>query len=160
MNIVSNNSLKNVDNFNLAYQESSNDIFAKYILLINEFIKHCQDNINIQNQTYYKYILRKGVETLNHVFKFILLYTKNIDIVYHNCQKSYIYFTEFIGQIGEENHSFLQLNSNDAILFVYKKTIFEIPSDIVNNYSNTNEDNIMLDNIDVLIKIYNTLFRL
>jgi len=36
------------------------------------------------------------------------------------------YYIEFIGQIGDESHSYLQLNSKDATLFIYKKTIFEI----------------------------------
>ena len=45
-------------------------------------------------------------------------------MTYYNCQKGYIYFIEFIGQISEDNHSFLQLNSKDASLFVYKKINF------------------------------------
>ena len=44
-------------------------------------------------------------------------------------QKSFYYYIEFIGQIGDSNHQFLQLNSKDATLFVFKKTVFEINSD-------------------------------
>ena len=150
-------SIKNIDNYNLVYKESSSQLFKKYIEIINEYIKHCLENINIQDQTYYKYILEKGITTITYVFKFLLLYTKNIDIIYYNCQKSYIYYSEFIGQIGEENHSFLQLNSNDARLFVYKKTIFDIPNDFIKNYTTTTLDNKILDNIDLLIQIYNII---
>ena len=91
-------SIKNIDNYNLVYKESSSQLFKKYIEIINEYIKHCLENINIQDKTYYKYILEKGITTISYVFKFLLLYTKNIDIIYHNCQKSYIYYSEFIGQ--------------------------------------------------------------
>ena len=45
--------------------------------------------------------------------------------MYH-CKKAYLFYVEFIGQIGDDSHSYLQLNSKDATLFIYKKTIFEI----------------------------------
>ena len=34
-----------------------------------------------------------------------------------------------MGQIGEDSHTYLQLNSKDAALFVYKKTIFELDNE-------------------------------
>ena len=91
----------------------------------------------------------------------LLIYTKNLDIVYYNCQKSYIYYIEFIGQIGEDNHSFLQLNSKDAALFVYKKTIFEINNDIRTNYTCDNISDKLLTELNNFMEIYNTiLFKL
>ena len=62
----------------------------------------------------------------------LYMYTKNLEITMHHCKKAYCYYVEFIGQIGDDNHSFLQLNSKDATLFVYKKTIFEINNNIAN----------------------------
>ena len=59
----------------------------------------------------------------------IFLYTKNIDLTLIHCKKALYYYIEFIGQIGDESHSYLQLNSKDAMLFIYKKTIFEINSE-------------------------------
>jgi len=154
---MSKNSIDNLDAYNLTYNYSIDDIFSKYILLINEYINHFIENIYTEDKKYFEYILQKGINTINHVFKILLLYTKNIDTVYHNCQKSYIYYIEFIGQIGQESHSFLQLNSNDAMLFVYKKTIFDIPNKIISNYSsNSLDENIDL-NIEFLIKIHNTI---
>ena len=44
-------------------------------------------------------------------------------------KQAIFYYVEFIGQIGEDSQGFLQLNSKDAILFVYKKTIFDINND-------------------------------
>ena len=54
------------------------------------------------------------------------MYTKNLDLTVYHCKKAYLFYVEFIGQIGDDNNSYLQLNSKDATLFVYKKTIFEI----------------------------------
>ena len=42
--------------------------------------------------------------------------------------------------MGEDSHSFLQLNSKDAILFVYKKTIFDINNDYRKNYKLTEQE--------------------
>ena len=42
------------------------------------------------------------------------------------CKKTLRYYIEFMGQLGEDGNTFLQLNSKDAVLFVYTKTIFEI----------------------------------
>ena len=117
MSSVSKNSIQNIDNYNISFQDTCTTIFSKYMVVINEYLKHCLDKVYIQNLQYYTYVIKKGISTLNHVFRFLLLYTKNLDIVYHNCQKSYIYYIEFIGQIGEDNHSFLQLNSKPFLKY-------------------------------------------
>lgn len=157
MNQISKNNIQNTDNYNKNFQDLPNSIFIKYITLINDYLKHSLDNIFIQNERYYIYIIKKGITTLNNVFKLLLMYTKNLEITYTNCQKSYIYYIEFIGQIGEDNNSFLQLNSKDATLFVYKKTIFDINNDIRKDYTSDNLSNQLLDEVDSLIQIYNTI---
>uniref|UniRef100_A0A6C0AX57 Uncharacterized protein n=1 Tax=viral metagenome TaxID=1070528 RepID=A0A6C0AX57_9ZZZZ len=157
MNQISKNNIQNTDNYNKKFQDLPNIIFIKYITLINDYLKHCLDNIFIQNQTYYIYIIKKGITTINNVFKLLLMYTKNLEITYTNCQKSYVYYIEFIGQIGEDNNSFLQLNSKDATLFVYKKTIFDINNDVRKDYISDNLSNQLLGEVDSLIEIYNTI---
>ena len=72
----------------------------------------------------FKYVYLKGVESLTYIFNMLIMYTKNLSLTYYHCEKSLFYYIEFIGQIGDDNHSFLQLSSKDAILFIYKKTIF------------------------------------
>ena len=150
-------SITNIDNYNSEYPETFITIFTTYMSIINEYLKQALDSINIQNNQYYTYIIKKGIMTINHVFKILLIYTRNIDIVYHNCQKSYIYYIEFIGQIGDNNHSFLQLNSNDACLFVYKKTIFDINNDIRKDFVNDENSIKTLSEVDLFIKIYNNI---
>jgi hypothetical protein len=64
---------------------------------------------------------------------------------------------EFIGQIGDDNHSFLQLNSKDASLFVYKKTIFNINNEYRKEFASMIDVNIVTNNVGYLIKIYNKM---
>ena len=154
-------SIQNTNNYNISFQDNYSTIFSKYMLIINEFLKHYHDNIYIQNQIYSNYIIIRGILAINRIFSILLLYTRNLDIVYHNCQKAYIYYIEFMGQIGEDNHSFLQLNSKDATLFIYKKTIFDINNDIRKDYVPNELSTLLINRVDIFILIYNTtLFRL
>ena len=151
-------SLHNVDNFNKVLDISVNDVMNKYSELVMEYLKFIYENIKVQNLTYSKFIVIRGLETITNVFSIILYYTKNIDLTYFQCQKSFYYYIEFIGQITEEQHSFLQLNSRDAIRYVYKKTIFEINNDFKkNSLPLTKENAKKFDLINEYIKIYKIL---
>jgi len=151
-------SLHNVDNFNKVLDISVNDVMNKYSELVMEYLKFIYENIKVQNLTYSKFIVIRGLETITNVFSIILYYTKNIDLTYFQCQKSFYYYIEFIGQITEEQHSFLQLNSRDAITYVYKKTIFEINNDFKkNSLPLTKENAKKFDLINEYIKIYKIL---
>ena len=67
--------INNIENYNITFQDGHSIIFNKYLLSINEYLKHFLDNIYIQNPNYYTYVLKRGILTLNHVFKFLLIYT-------------------------------------------------------------------------------------
>lgn len=151
---ASNISLQNLENYKDQYTNTTTEIFSKYKGLITEYFVQCTDNIYIKNTVYYKHILRKGVETITHVFKILLLYTKNLSLTYVHCQKSLYYYVEFICQIGEDTHSFLQLNAKDASLFVYKKTIFDINNEYRKEFGSLKKTCIITKNVDSLIKIY------
>ena len=154
-NLENNYSLHNVDNFNKTLDISVNDVVEKYTNLVIEYLNFIYENIKVQNLTYSKFIVIRGLETITNVFSIILYYTKNIDITYFQCQKSFYYYIEFIGQITEEQHTFLQLNSRDAITYVYKKTLFEINNDFRKNMSSPTKENIQkFDLINEYIKIY------
>lgn len=150
-------SLQNPENYKCAFDLKINEYLQKYQALIEEYIIFSHDNIYIQNVVYYKFVIKRGVETLNHIFNFLLMYTKNLDLTYYHCQKSFYYYVEFIGQMGDDNHSFLQLNSKDASLFVYKKTIFDINNEYRKEFSATNEDLQYLKVIKYFTKIHNEL---
>ena len=141
-------SITNNDNYKQKINYNVENILEKYILILTEYFKHLEEsNFNIYNQ-YYKYIIINGVNCVNNVFKILLLYTNNIELVLYHCQKSFIYYIEFITQIGDENNNFLQLNSKDATLFVYKKTLFEINNDIRKDFSIKKDNMEILDNIN------------
>tara|TARA_B110001450_G_scaffold256463_1_gene287085 strand:- start:13605 stop:14405 length:801 start_codon:yes stop_codon:yes gene_type:complete len=155
---MSNLSLNNINNYNLKYTNSISEIYTKYVTIISEYLIQVKENLYMKDEIYFKYIINKGIETISHVFKLLLLYTKNLEICYYYSQKAYFYYTEFIGQIvqiDQEHQTYLQLNCKDASLFVYKKTLFEINNDFKKNFISNKEDVKIIDTIDVLINLYN-----
>jgi hypothetical protein len=79
-------------------------------------------------------------------------------MAYYHSQKAFYYYTEFIGQITGDQNVFLQLTSRDAMMFVYKKTIFEIHNDykkanvLINDMANENEKMEFLDAYVQIVK--------
>jgi hypothetical protein len=150
-------SLSNMDNYKAQLTNSSSEVFVKYLDLISEYLSQCVEAIYIRDDAYYKYIIMRGINTISHVFKILLLYTNNLDLTYYHCQKSFYYYVEFIGQIGDDNHSFLQLNSKDASLFVYKKTIFNVNNEYRKEFASMIDVNVDMNNVGSLIRIYNKM---
>ena len=156
MNNISKNNLQNTESYNNNFQDNYHTVVFKYINLVNEYLKHCNDNIFIQNPIYKKNVICKGLQSIKHIFNILFLYTKNLNMTFYNCQKSYVYYIEFISQIGDESHSYLQLNSKDASLFAFKKTIFDINSDVKKDFNLEQKHNEYLKIIDIFINSYNT----
>jgi hypothetical protein len=121
-----NYSLYNIKNYKKEFSCETNVITQKYSELLIEYFKFITENIKIKNEKLTKFIMIRGLNTITHVFLNILFYTKNIDITYYHCQKSFYFYVEFVCQISEDEKKFLQLTTRDATLYVYKKTIFEI----------------------------------
>lgn len=138
-------SLHNADNYLDSFHSSSStsttttvDILNKYKILVLEYLQFILENMNCKSDEIYKYIILRGLTTITHVFQLTLLQTKNLNLSYFHSQKAFYYYVEFIGQITGEQNTFLQLTSKDAVMFVYKKTIFEIHGDYRKSSSNTN----------------------
>jgi hypothetical protein len=119
-------SLQNVENYKGTLNYSMNDILHKKNLLIIDYLKFITERVNLKNTNCNKFILIRGVDTISHVFNLLLYYTKNIDLAFYHGQKAFYFYVEFIEQISDDQHTFLQLNSRDATMFVYKKTIFDM----------------------------------
>lgn len=128
-------SLQNIDNYKKELENNIDEVTTKYSTLIMEYYKFILENIQLKNKAFARYIIIRGLDTITNVFLLILLYTKNIDITYFHCQKSFYFYVEFVGQIAEDDKVFLQLSSRDATTYVYKKTIFTIN----NEYKKQNE---------------------
>lgn len=152
-------SLENIENYKKNINNGYVEIITKYMVIINEYFTLCSDSIHMSNEEYYKYVIMKGIETITHVFKILLLYTKNLNITYYYSQKSLYYYVEFISQIGETNHSFLKLNSCDASLFVFKKSIYEINQEYRKTFIMYDEDTKIMKNVDKCITLYNNIIQ-
>lgn len=136
---------------------NSIDYIFKYIELVHQYLSYSKENMYVQDLKQNKYIIIKGLELINTTFNLLLLYTKNIQLSFYNSQKAYCYYVEFIGQIGDENISFLNLNTKDAILFIHRKIIYNINNDVRKSFKITDEDSNMLMKVKHYCTIYNNL---
>ena len=123
------------ENYHTKLEYSFENINTKYNELVFEYLNFVAENKKMvfKNSDYFKFVVFRGLYTISHVFHFILMYSNNLDMAYYHSQRSYYFYVEFIEQISDDLHSFLKLSSRDAVLFVYKKTINEIPADIQKN---------------------------
>ena len=126
MSFSSKYNLQNIINYKSELEYEVPLIIDKYLNIIEEYTDHFYNNIYLHNEIYKDSIFKQGINSLSHIFNHLILNTKNLDITLFNIQKSYIYFIEFIQQICNDNNTFLQLNSKDATIFIYKKTIYDI----------------------------------
>lgn len=155
--------LNNIENYKYEIGVNINDILSKYKSLIIEYIELIFENIKVKNITYLKFIIIRGLNTINSVFNFMLHFTKNIEITYSYSQKAIYFYVEFISQIINDENILLQLNTKDAIMYVYKKTIFEINKSCVRTNQTLESDlpkiTILKDYIiiceNILLKILN-----
>ena len=147
-------SLHNLNNYKQHTSDTSSEIFSKFLNITGNYLVQCNDNIHMRNIDYYKYVVHKGISTIGHVFLTLYLYTNNLELTAFHSQKAAFYYVEFIGQIGDDHHSFLQLNSKDAVLFVYKKTIFEIDNTYRKEFVHSKIKGSVQSNLESLINIY------
>ena len=139
-------SLHNADNYLESFHSLSStssttmDILNKYKILVLEYLQFILENMNCKSDEIYKYIILRGLTTITHVYQLTLLQTRNLNLSYFHSQKAFYYYVEFIGQITGEQNTFLQLTSKDAVMFVYKKTIFEIHGDFRKSSSNPQDE--------------------
>jgi hypothetical protein len=138
--------LYNVGNYKPIIENTIQDILTKFVIIIIEYMRLIAEKITMKNKPYYKFIFQRGLETLIHVFSILFYYTKNLELTFYHTQKAIYYYIEFIEQISDENVSFLNLSSRDAVLFVYKKTIYEINNEYKRNIiePNINEQNLLV----------------
>lgn len=156
---MKNKILNEVENYNTELEVNETVLFLKYVGLIHELFECCSENKNIKNMDHIKHILLKGIKNTYYIYSFLLLYTNNLDLTIYHTQKSILYYIEFIGQIGEDNHNFLNLNSKDATLFIYKKTVFDINADFKKQFEETPEARYKLQLLQQYVDIYNNILN-
>ena len=154
-NKENNYSLQNSENYRKDFNCNLSEIVEKYSELIIEYFKFIMENIKVKNSLLSKFIIMRGLDTITNVFLHILYFTKNIDLTYFHSQKSYYFYVEFVGQISDDEKTFLQLTSRDATTYVYKKTVFDISNELkVLNENKSIEFREKMDTIKSYINLY------
>ena len=153
-----NYSLHNNENFKKELDTDINEIVDKISELFIGYFKFIKENIKLKKSKLLQFITIRGLDTIINTFNYILLYSKNLDMTYFHCQKAFYFYVEFVGQISEDEKTFLQLSSRDATTYVYKKTIFDINNEIKkNNEEISDYTRLKLDIINIYIKLYETI---
>jgi hypothetical protein len=123
-------------------------------------MRFISEKITMKNKPHYKFIFERGFETIIHTFFTVFYYTKNLEITFYHSQKAYYFYIEYIEQISDDNVTFLQLSSRDAILFVYKKTIFELNNEYrKNNIEPSQEEKNILSTVETYTHIYKVIIQ-
>jgi hypothetical protein len=147
--------LHNSSNYKPSIKNSVLEILNKFVEVILEYTRFISEKVTKKNKKYNKFIFERGLKTLIHVFSIIFYYTKNLELSFYHTQKAYYFYIEFIEQISDDNVTFLQLSSKDAILFVYKKTIFELNNECrKNNKELSLEEQNILGTVNLYINMY------
>ena len=89
------------------YDLTKNGLYA----LLHEVGHSLQPPTSVGSNSYKNFVIKRGINTISSVYKLLLIYTKNLNYTSFNCEKASSYYIEFIGQISDDNHSFLELNS-------------------------------------------------
>jgi len=118
--------LSDITNYRHNIDNNLKNIISVYYSLVERYLNKCSELNARKDKAYLKYIVRKGVEIINNVFTQCLIYTKNLELTFQTSQSAFLYYCEFMSQIGNENHSYLKLNVKDATLFVYKKLFLKL----------------------------------
>jgi len=149
--------MDNLFNDEMYYEKLDSDKILEYINKLQTVVVEVfneKDNYGI------KYI-NVGIKTVLHIMYIIFINTKNIDITSYYGKTSMTYYFEFINQISSKNaNDYINMTLQDAIIFVYKKTIFNLNSDYKKNNNNYNDDIILkqiftINDIINMLHIYN-----
>jgi hypothetical protein len=127
--------LNNSENYLLNLNHNISEILLHHLKIMNEFIHNIVEN-NVTNSSNKLIIIIKGMESLLHIYNYLLYYTKNPNLSFYHTQKSIYMYIEFIKQITDEQNNLLNLKINDAVIFIYKKTIFDIKKEFIKNKEN------------------------
>jgi hypothetical protein len=152
-------SLQSSENYKNESEFDINDAIEKYSVLIIDYFKFIVENIKIKNVKLLKFLIIRGLDTITNVYMNLLYFTKNVDLTYFHSQKAYYFYVEFVGQISDDEKTFLQLTSRDASTYVYKRTIFDMNNELKKTNENVStEFKQKLDIIKSYINVYQIFF--
>ena len=151
-NEIAQNANEIVPNAKIVLEQTSWNIFAQYVMMMNDYLNHFTETEKYKKKDKDRiYLLINGFTTLTHVFKIMLNHSTDVAQVIETTEKAIYYYTQFIEQIEENILHDLNVSSNTASLFVYKKTI----QDLVPETQQKTKEN--MKNLDTLLLIYRRL---
>ena len=148
--------LYNTENYNKNINNTLQEILPNFMNIMTEYMKFISEKITLKKKSYYLFIVERGIDTLIHVFSMIFYYTKNLPLTIYHTQKAYYFYIEFIEQISDDNITFLQLSSRDAVLFVYKKTIYDLNNEYKKNMVKITESE---EEVIEIIRLYTQIYK-
>jgi len=148
--------IKIIEFYNKTMDEPLVDICLKVVDIANYYIIY-------SNEASFKdiNITKKGIDIILNVFSMILLYTKNIELTVEYTNNSIYYFIEYVSQISNKNSEFVFVNLTikDAILYVYRKSIFEINEKYKSNFVCNPDESIYFNVVNSFIKTYSVILK-
>ena len=93
-------SLNNIENYRKTIECDLGEVTKIYGDLLIEYLIFISENIKVKNNSFSRFIIIRGLDTITNVFLNILNATKNIGLAYFHCQKSFYFYVEFVGQIS------------------------------------------------------------
>ena len=154
---IKNYTLSNITNYQKHIDVTLNEIINNYLKNITEYIILFFENIDITNAIHFKFIFVRGFDSITTIFRLLLFFTQNMALTNYHTQKTFYVYIEFIEQISDLQNSFLQLTSRDAVLFVYKKTIYDINHEFRKNIKTDTVKNSLFAKLDYFISVYKNM---
>jgi hypothetical protein len=138
-------------------------IITKYASVMKEYFELMQQSDIIKSLANPNNNLFIGMNVIHRVFEYILIKTKSIENAYFYSQKGCYYYLEYLEQINKSDFA-NAFSHMDAIMIVYKKTIFDI-YDGENNTTSTNSTmsnllSLNSEQIDITQKDLRALFNI
>ena len=104
--------------------EEANDLFSQYMNVINDYLTSFSQFNKLEVDK--SYLQLNGINTITHVFNITLRQTADTELAFANMKQAINYYIPFIEQMDEISLYDLNISSNSACIFVYKKTIGEM----------------------------------
>ena len=137
--------------------DNSWHMFLEYLKIINEYTFHYKKSAKYNNhEKDQSYLFLNGINVLTHIFKLVLHQTNKPIVALENMQSSIYYYTQFIDQMDENIMYDLNVSSNSASLFLYKKAVENISEQSLDIPLQRD----VVINLNNLITIYKSLIEL
>jgi hypothetical protein len=138
-------------------------VLSKYVAVIKEYFELMNQSTVIKGLANPNNNLFIGLNVVHRVFEYILIKTNSTEIAYFYSQKGSYYYLEYLEQINKSEFA-NAFSHMDAIMVVYRKTIFDIYDGENSPGSNTSTISNLLslntEHINIPKKELNSIFNM